>query len=54
MCIRDRSIRVKEKDTVYEGIAVDIAQDGGLIVQIVDEENPRKLIAAEVSILPNY
>ena len=49
-----RSIRVKEKDTVYEGIAVDIAQDGGLIVQIVDEENPRKLIAAEVSILPNY
>ena len=49
-----RSIRVKEKDTVYEGIAVDIAQDGGLIVQIVDEENPRKLIAAEVSIQPNY
>ena len=49
-----RSIRVKEKDTVYEGIAVDIAQDGGLIVLIVDEENPRKLIAAEVSILPNY
>ena len=49
-----RSIRVQEKDKVYEGVAVDIAKDGGLLVRVPGKKNLRKLIAAEVSIRPNF
>ena len=49
-----RPIRVQEKNTVYEGVAVDIAKDGGLIVRVPGKKNLRKLIAAEVSIRPNF
>jgi BirA family biotin operon repressor/biotin-[acetyl-CoA-carboxylase] ligase len=49
-----RSVYVQEKNKIYEATAVDIAEDGGLMVRIPDEKNLRKLIAAEVSIRSNF